>query len=380
MEELSSPGIYLHVPFCRTKCPYCDFYSVADISRGETLPDAVKRFFAAVESEAWIRSQELPGPAGTLYVGGGTPSAVDPRLVSSLPGALSGSMGLEEGAEVTIEVNPDDITQASAAEYLGGGFNRISIGVQSFDDTELEYLGRRHDSAAARAAVETAKTAGFDRIGIDLIFGLAGQTIASLRKSVEAGLQYEPQHISCYQLTVEPGTPMGMRKTLGEEVTAPEEVQREMYLEVSAVLEERGYIHYEVSNFALGEENRSRHNLGYWLRRPYVGLGPSAHSFDGTARSWNDGSLEEYLAAVEREERPAAGEERLSAEQVRVERLMLGFRTSQGVEIDLLRESPRFSEIMEELLEIPLVRIAGDRVAPTAEGYLVADQLPLLFL
>ncbi len=323
---------------------------------------------------------DFPGPTGSFYVGGGTPSALDPDLVSKLPGMVSRMPGLEAGAEVTIEVNPDDVTPAALEAYVEGGFNRISIGVQSFDDAELVFLGRRHDAGGGVAAVEASISSGFERVGLDLIFGMAGQTPEGLRKSLEKALEFKPEHISCYQLTVEPGTPLGERMRAGEEVSVGEEIQREMFLETSSVLTGGGYTHYEVSNFALGGENYSRHNMRYWLRRPYLGLGPSAHSFDGRVRRWNHRSLEQWLDAVEKGEKPTAGEEELSGEQIRAERLMLGFRTLLGVELDLLKEHPGWEETLEELLDISLVRIEGDRAIPTVEGYLVADQLPLLFM
>jgi oxygen-independent coproporphyrinogen-3 oxidase len=288
---------------------------------------------------------------------------------------------------VTVEVNPDDVTPGSLEAYLGGGFNRISIGVQSFDDRELEYLGRRHDAAGAAAAIEAAKASGFGRIGIDLIFGLAGQTPEGWRDSLEKALEYRPEHVSCYQLTLEPGTPMGERMLAGEPVCATEEVQREMFLETSRVLSGDGYVHYEVSNFArrdektpAGDENYSRHNMRYWLRNPYLGLGPAAHSFDGRARRWNHRSVERWLSDLDEGRRPLAGEEELTGEMVRAERLMLGFRTVFGVETSLLMERSGWEETLEELLELSMVRVEGERVIPTVEGFLVADQLPLLFM
>ena len=377
--ELTSPGIYIHVPFCKTKCAYCDFYSVTDCDNAERFIGAVERE-AALCGDTALPGEEISGPAGSLYVGGGTPSAIDPDLVSRLPGIISRSHGLESGAEVTIEVNPDDITPAALEAYLAGGFNRISIGVQSFDDGELAFLGRRHDAAGAVAAIEAARASGFDRIGIDLIFGSAGQTLEGWRESLVRALEFDLEHISCYQLTLEPGTPLGERMLAGEAVCSEEEVQREMFLETSDVLTGGGYLHYEVSNFARGEENFSRHNLRYWLRTPYLGLGPSAHSFEGRVRRWNHRSVEQWLDCIDRGEIPSCGEEELSEEQVRAEKLMLGFRTARGIEKALLEEHQGWEETLEELLEIPLVSIEDDRIVPTVEGLLVADQLPLLFM
>jgi oxygen-independent coproporphyrinogen-3 oxidase len=368
-----SPGIYVHVPFCRTKCPYCDFYSI-------TGPAGEDRYLRSLQAEISIRAGATAGPAGSLYVGGGTPSVMDPRLLSRIPSLLALSPGLETDAEVTVEVNPDDVTPEALRLYLDGGFNRISIGVQSFDDGELEFLGRRHDSGRAEEAVKAARAAGFPSIGIDLIFGLAGQTPAGWRRTLDKAAGYGPEHISCYQLTLEPGTPMGEREAAGEAVCADEETQRKLFLETSMRLAEAGYMHYEVSNFARGEENRSRHNSRYWDRIPYLGLGPAAHSFDGSVRSWNHRSVSLWLESLEKGVCPVAGEEMLTAGQERAERLMLGFRTLNGVEKALLEERDGWDEILEELVEIRLVTVDGDRVIPTVEGFLMADQLPQLFI
>ncbi len=378
--DIESPGIYVHVPFCRTRCAYCDFYSVAEPGAALGEDGVAGRFASALERETRMRSGEIAGPAGSLYVGGGTPSALDPALAAGIPPAVSRPFGLEKGAEITIEVNPDDVTPRALDAYLEGGFNRVSIGAQSFEDGELAFLDRRHDADAASASVEAAREAGFAGVGIDLIFGLAGQTVESWEGNLRRAVELEPDHVSCYQLTIERGTPLGGRAAAGEVVCVPEELQREMFLQASRVLTAAGFIHYEVSNFARGEGKRSRHNMRYWLRRPYLGLGPSAHSFDGRARSWNDGSLDGWLEALEKGERPPGGSEEIAPDQARAERLMLGFRTLFGVEKALLAEHPGWEETLEELLEMHLVILEGERVVPTVEGFLVADRLPLLFM
>jgi putative oxygen-independent coproporphyrinogen III oxidase len=368
-----SPGIYVHVPFCRTKCSYCDFYSVTG-----SLPE--RRFFGAIKAESSMRRSEVPGPAGSLYLGGGTPSVADPAAAARVPGIISDAVGLEEGAEVTIEVNPDDVTRGGLEAYIAGGFNRISIGVQSFNDRELSFLGRRHDSTRASEAVETAIVCGFERIGIDLMFGLAGQTPEDWRSDLDRALEYGPHHISCYQLTIEGNTPLSRRRDSGGAVCADEEILRVMFLEASKVLTEGGYIHYEVSNFASGQDNLSRHNVRYWLRKEYLGLGPSAHTFDGRSRRWNHRSVGDWLECVEAGELPVAGEEELDPEQVRAELLMLGFRTMMGVETGLLREHPDWEANLDYLIECGLAHSTGDRIIPTAEGLLMADRIPLLFI
>lgn len=365
-------GIYIHIPFCARKCPYCDFYSVTD-------PGEAGRYFEALEREAELYAQRFR-PAATLYVGGGTPSLAAPERIGALPGMARRLFGLRQGAEITLEVNPDDVTPAALAIWRGAGFGRISIGVQSLDDGELRALGRRHDARAAERAVLAARAAGFGSVGIDLIFGLAGQSASGWRRTLERAADLAPEHISCYQLTVAPGTPFGARAAAGGAVAAGEQAQREMFLAAARLLTARGYLHYEVSNFARGSEYRSRHNMGYWRHAPYLGLGPSAHSFDGQRRWWNARSLGGWLAALEAGRPPLEGEERLSQEQLLTERLMLGLRTSDGVPLELIERFEGAQAALAQLEAGGLVRVAGGRAAPTREGFLVADRLPLLFL
>ncbi|MDD3642658.1 MAG: radical SAM protein, partial [Candidatus Krumholzibacteria bacterium] len=255
--EMRGPfrGIYVHIPFCRTKCPYCGFFPVAGRA-------SFHRFFDALELEARRRAGAiLGGDPGrgpdTLYVGGGTPSLDEADRVTRLPGMARSLFGLRGDAEVTIEANPDDIVPAALESWLDAGYNRISIGVQSLDDAELRVLGRRHDADAAARAVGAAREAGFGSIGIDLIFGLAGQTADRWRRTLEAALSLSPDHLSCYQLTVERGTPFAAREAAGDPPAAGERRQRDLFLETDRILAGGGFEHYEVSNYARAPEHRS---------------------------------------------------------------------------------------------------------------------------
>lgn len=388
-------GVYVHVPFCGTKCPYCGFFSVAQ--RGSSAA-----YFDALEREAERRAggsgggDPSPGEgrpadggsqsagssrgAATLYVGGGTPSLDRLDRVAGLPGLARRLFGLRDGAEVSIEVNPDDVTRAKLEALRGAGFNRVSIGVQSLDDAELRFLGRRHDAGTAVRAVSAARDAGFGSVGIDLIFGLAGQTADRWRRTLRAAVSLSPDHISCYQLTVERGTPFAAREAAGDPPAADEEAQRALFLEADRILTGEGFEHYEVSNYARGRAHRSRHNGIYWRHAPYLGLGPSAHSFDGRRRWWNDPSVGEYIAALDAGVDPPGGMEILTDGQLLLERLMLGLRTSDGVPLDLVDGFSRGREVLDELAGAGLMTIAGGRAAPTAEGFLVADRLPLLLI
>jgi oxygen-independent coproporphyrinogen-3 oxidase len=367
-----TPGIYVHIPFCGDKCPYCDFYSVSGT-------DEAGRFARALETEIDLYSGRITG-AGSLYIGGGTPSVLDPVAIGRIVEKATKAFDLSVGAEVTVEVNPEDVAAEKLDVYRQAGINRISIGVQSFCDDDLVFLGRRHDATAAERAIRLSIEAGFETIGMDLIFGFAGHTARRWLETLGKAVRLRPHHISCYQLSVKDSTPLGERKERGENVEQGEEIQRELFLAGSRCLTGEGYIHYEVSNFALGKGNVSRHNTRYWNHAPYLGLGPSAHSFDGEKRWWNAGDLESYCNRTEAGEQPVEGSEELSPEQLRTERLMLGLRTSLGVPIDLIEEFGGGRDKLKALESEALVRIEGDHVVPTVEGFLLADRLPLPFI
>lgn len=319
------------------------------------------------------------GPFGTLYMGGGTPSLLEAAEFEGLTGTLLDALRFEGGFEFTLEANPDDLDDGKLALYRSAGVNRLSIGAQSFDDGELRLLGRRHDAVAACRAIEAARRAGFDNIGVDLIYAIPGQSKEALRASLERVLDYDPEHISCYELTLEKETPFACAIERGEIAGVEETAGRELFLTISDLLGERGYDHYEVSNYARGAENRSRHNSRYWDHTPYLGLGPSAHSFSGNERWWNVDDNFSYCDLLKKGETPVAGSETLSADQLLLERLYFGFRTSDGFPLDLLDALPSGRETLAELERASLVRIEESRVVPTPQGYLLSDRLPLLF-
>ncbi len=365
-----APGLYVHVPFCRGKCPYCDFYSVTGLS---LLP----AWRQAVEQEISLYRGTFPA-FDSLYFGGGTPSLLSVPELAALMAAIHRHFSLDPAAEITLEVNPDDAALEKLREYRRLGVNRLSLGVQSFRDRDLRFLGRRHTASRAAAALTWAREAGFDRLSLDLMYGLPGRTLADWERNLAAALAFRPEHLSCYRLTVEPGTALARRRRKGRDLIS-DEAAREFFLFTSACLEEAGYLHYEVSNFARGEENRSRHNLKYWQRRPYLGLGPGAHSFDGRRRWWNHRSLAAYLKALDQGKLPIAGEEALTPEQERLEHLLLGFRMKDGVALESLAGAARWQENLAALTARGWLKVEGGRARPTVQGFLVADRLPLWF-
>jgi putative oxygen-independent coproporphyrinogen III oxidase len=384
LDHLTSSGLYIHIPFCKTKCPYCDFYSVTD----ETLIDA---YLAALDTEARLYREQFP-VFDSLFLGGGTPSLLDAAQLGALVASLRRHFVFAPGSEITIEVNPDDITAEKLRLFRDLGINRLSLGVQSFDEAELRFLGRRHTARQTLAAIDLIRAAGFTNLGLDLMYGLPGQTIAIWLKTLEQALSFAPEHLSCYQLTIEAGgtpalrTPLAWRMARGELSLPDEETQREFFLLTANFLTAQGYLHYEVANFAReGAQPGSlchyvcRHNVKYWNRTPYLGLGPGAHSFQAGRRWWNVASVRKYCVSLNAGAAPVAGSECLSPEQIRLETLALGFRTREGVSLATIREHPNGDAVVAALTQAGLVRVDRGRVMATLDGLVVADRLPLEF-
>jgi len=350
---------------------YCDFYSIADCS-------LIPAWLKAIATEISLYS-EIFSSFDSLYLGGGTPSVLEESELASLMEIIQQSFSLDPASEITLEANPDDVTPEKLHGYRRLGINRLSLGVQSFDNDELRFLGRRHTARQSQEAVMMAREAGFANLSLDLMYGLPGQTLAAWKKNLATALTFKPEHLSCYQLTVEPGTELARRQGEGGKNLVSEEAERDFFLFTSAYLEGQGYLHYEISNFARGDEHCCRHNLRYWQRRPYLGLGPAAHSFDGLRRWWNHRSLTAYLQALTQGASPVAGEETLTTEQVRLESLLLGFRTREGVALSVIQGLPRWEETLCAMQAEGLVEVApSGQVRPTRQGLALADRLPLL--
>ena len=378
MDHPTSSGLYVHIPFCKTKCPYCDFYSITDAS-------LVESYLAALDAEARLYRDRFP-VFDSLFLGGGTPSWLGEAQIAELMKNLRRHFTFAPDSEITLEANPDDVTADKLAVWRDLGLNRLSLGVQSFDEAELQFLGRRHTARQTEAAIDLIRAAGFTNLGLDLMYGLPGQTLDAWLKTLEKALSFAPEHLSCYQLTLAPETPMGRRLAAGSLTPPDEETQREFFLLTANFLTDRGYLHYEVANFARqGPQAGSlchyccRHNLKYWTRTPYLGLGPGAHSFLAGRRWWNFSSVEEYCASLNAGAAPVAGAETLTPEQIRLETLALGFRTREGVSLAIIREQPGGDAMVAALTQAGLVRVDRDRVIATLDGLVVADRLPLGF-
>jgi oxygen-independent coproporphyrinogen-3 oxidase len=369
------PGLYIHIPFCIRKCAYCGFYSVTDHSLIPAYRSALRREMDLYRG--WAVSFD------TLYLGGGTPSVLPAGDLEGLIADIRAAFTIASDAEITVEVNPGDITPGLLASLRRAGVNRISLGVQSLDDGILAFLGRRHDRTQAVAALAAIRNAGIDHIGIDLIYGVPGQGMDPWLATLRETVALNPDHLSCYQLTLEEGTPLAERHSRGEIAFPGEMLQADFFCNTSEFLEDNGYIHYEVSNFARpGRE--SRHNRKYWNHAPYLGLGPAAHSFSGRERRWNRSSTDVYIGDLESGREPIESREILGDEQLHMETLFLGFRTRRGICLetfkirygrDLLADK---RDMIERLSGEGLLEIRDGFLRPTRAGMAVADSLALI--
>lgn len=353
-------GLYVHAPFCVKKCSYCAFSSVEK-------PVDTSGMCTALAAEFTRRTQQGNLEFQTFYAGGGTPTLLPPEFWMRLIGLVR-TPSLKE---LTIETNPAVLDAIDYSSLRLAGFNRVSVGVQSFNDRNLKVLGRRHSAAEAMESLELISKTGFRNISIDLIYGLPGQTPKGQKSDIENTLRFRPQHISAYDLTLEPGTPMGDR---GEK--ASDNQCADMYYQIHEMLTASGYIHYEVSSYALEEQYRSLHNSSYWNRTPYIGIGPSAHSFTGTERNWNTSSIPDYESAILHGKTPVETSEHLTGENGAHEILALGFRNTNGVDLTLLEQfGYRLNPC--EIIDTGLVTRKDNLLIPTTKGMLFADHLAL---
>ncbi len=381
-------GLYIHIPFCLKKCPYCDFYSITDTSLHPAFIDAL------VSEMRMTRGGNLT--FDTLYIGGGTPSVLDAKTIGKIIGTARESYEILADAEITLEVNPGTVSLNKFEGYQHAGVNRINIGVQSFDPVNLHFLGRIHSGRDARAAITWAQKTGFKNIGLDLIYGIPNQTKKSWLMDLKLAVESEPQHLSCYILSFEPGTPLYRDRQEGRLKPLAEPQVCELFETTLEFLSDHGYVQYEISNFARGsvgssglkgaELNRSRHNMKYWKFVPYIGLGPSAHSFLEPKRYWNCADVEKYIQDLEAEKLPRAGEERLSMEQLVIEAIYLGLRQTKGILIDVFDKKfgVNFKTMFEDIITVlearGFVELSQNRCALTSRGMLYLDSIAAMFI
>ena len=363
-------GLYIHVPFCPQRCPYCAFATV--VGQGDRhgpYTEAICR-----EIESWAH---LSGPVETVFLGGGTPSQIEPALIGQMLEAAQRHLGLHSDVEIAVEVNPKTVDREKFAMLKVLGCNRISIGVQAFRDADLQHLGRQHSAADVERAYAAARAVGFANVSLDLVANVPEGSEANWHFSIERAIALTPEHLSVYSLTIEEGTIFAQRRRQGLLEPVADDRQARTLEWTDAQLVAAGYEHYEVSNYAR-PGYRSRHNWGYWTGVPYLGVGLGAHSFIGGKRFWNTRDLNAYLDAMDQGRSPCSGEETIAPDAARRERLWLGLRTIEGIElteeeIGRVQSSRRFAD----LAEVGYAALEGQRLHLTRAGFLLADALSL---
>jgi oxygen-independent coproporphyrinogen-3 oxidase len=364
-------GIYLHIPFCKSKCPYCDFYSVTFSCKDE--------FLQALQNEIRLQKNFFnQDTLETVYFGGGTPSLLKLSEVEEIWKTINIYFNISSLPEVTFECNPDDLTLQYLQQIHHIGINRISLGLQSFQENELDFLGRRHSVRQNHIVLEKALDI-FDNVSVDLIYGLPGSTLKSWVNSLEETFQYPVHHLSAYHLTIEPGTPFFKKQQQGNIIPCNEEVSKQQFRYLNEYVKGKGFIPYEISNFA-PEGYFSKHNTAYWKNIPYLGLGPSAHSYDGTNRQWNVADLKEYLQALN-EDRIHARKEILTQQDHLNEYLITGLRTMWGINLTKLKgmmpeeQFCEFEKTAKEYISKNWLKKIGGSVYLTDEGKFMSDTI-----
>lgn len=369
----SKIGIYIHIPFCTHKCNYCDFYSITKIDQlDKFVENLVKeiRLFSSVNSKLVVDS---------IFFGGGTPSILKYQHFKKIFDELYNNFEISNDSEITIEANPGAVDIEILPQLMSFGVNRLSFGVQSFDDSELKFLQRIHSSTEAINSINYAKKNGFDNISLDLIFGIPNQTLNSWQQTLKIASEMEIQHISIYNLIYEEGTPLYKNFHKGKIKKISEDIEEEMYYYAVDFLEQLGYKQYELSNFAK-DNKQCHHNIKYWTHRPYVGFGPSSHSFLGNKRYWNHRNLQKYFSLLSENQLPIEEIEELDKYKIAIERIMLGLRYD-GVELAFI------SEIINDDIEVfikqnilpfrELFKQISPKISLTKQGYFLVNEIAI---
>ena len=364
------PGIYIHIPFCRKACHYCNFHFSTTLQRRTEMVEAMRREIALI-------APPIPETVDTVYFGGGTPSLLEPEELSELMKTIHRYFRIAEDAEVTLEANPDDIQPEKISVWTSLGINRLSIGIQSFREDDLIWMNRAHDAYQARQCIDIARTGGIVNLSIDLIYGTPGLTDAAWHENMSIATTLGIPHLSCYALTVEPGTALDTMIRQRKRTAPASETQAEQFLMAMDRLGEAGYEHYEISNFAR-PGMRSRHNSAYWQGIPYIGIGPSAHSYDGQDRKWNVANNAAYINALQEGRIPFEAETLTNSQRLN-EYVMTSLRTIEGMDMRRIRETwgeavaERILRDAAPFLTTGKLETNKSSVTLTREGKLFAD-------
>lgn len=368
-------GIYLHIPFCKQACHYCDFHFSTSMRSKNAIVAAICR-------EAVLRQDYLAKePLGTIYFGGGTPSLLSQAELMTIFEALDRHFTILPEAEITLEANPDDLSRAKLQELKATPINRLSIGLQSFHDPHLQLMNRAHRASESHTCVQEAQQAGFTNISVDLIYGIPAPDHQLWLRDLEQLFTLQVQHVSCYALTIEPATVFGHRMRKGTFTPGEEEFVAQQFELLTAQMRQHGFIQYEISNFCQSGY-ASRHNSNYWRQVPFLGLGPSAHSFNGTSRQFNVANNARYLTALQQDQIPATVEDLTPQDQAN-EYVMTTLRTIWGCDLEAVKEqygvdlAETHRAYLHDLVERGLLRLENQVLYLTDQGNLLADQITL---
>jgi len=374
-------GIYIHIPFCLHKCDYCDFYSVP-LTNLSLLED----YTCSVINELKIRKTEIDSPFTTIYLGGGTPSLLNPVQIERILATVFAHYQSIGEPEISMEVNPATVNLIKLKDLRAAGVNRMSIGVQSFSDRELKVLGRIHNEREASVVLSDVSKAGFDNFNIDLIYGLPGQTIDDWRENLDLAMNFNPQHISAYLLQLDQSTPLAMKIEEGILCMSDDELEASLYYAALDYLQEQGYQHYEISNFAQPNK-QCQHNLLYWRGRPYLGIGSGAVSFNGKQRSINQPPVESYIEALLEHQLPFTKIlEDMDSKQRLSDAIIMGLRLTEGIGrydleqrfgIDILKD---YQDIISDCQSHGLLELEDDRIYLTKRAYFLSNQVLSQFI
>lgn len=366
-------GLYIHIPFCRKACHYCDFHFSTSLKLKDQL-------LAALKKEILLRKNYLPSPTlDTVYFGGGTPSLLSSDELKGIMDTIASVFEIQTGAEITLEANPDDISAEKTKELKHAGVNRLSIGIQSFFEEDLAWMNRAHNAEQAARCIDTALQSGIENITADLIYGFPLLTDSKWEKNIGTMLESGINHLSAYSLTVEPRTALAAKIKKGTDRPVENEQAARQFLMLMDAIEQAGWEHYEISNFCK-PGNYALHNTNYWKNQPYIGIGPSAHSYNGQSRQWNVANNAGYIAALEQGTLPAEMEE-LTPENTFNEYILTGLRTKWGINTNFITERwgarflNSFNDEVKEFIRRGLIIAEGNNLVLTRNGKLMADYI-----
>ncbi len=370
-------GVYIHIPFCLKKCAYCDFYSLTDLTLRQPFVNSLL--------QEMVLENKSDDTTDTIYFGGGTPSVLTRGQIQAIYRQACRLYGISPDSEITIEINPGTVSGEQLISLRQIGINRINIGIQSFAADTLNFLGRIHSPKQAIQAVEDARKAGFENIGLDLIFGISGQTRPAWRADLETALSLSPEHLACYMLSIETGTLLNRQIKTGVFTPLPEHRLADLFRDTQDILGMADYEQYEISNYAKISKDgicwRSRHNQKYWSFGPYTGLGPSAHSYRPPFRYWNVRNLRQYLQALSRNQLPLKDSEKTTLDQQMTEAIYLGLRTTNGIDIEQFKERfnqnfyQNYGETLQAFCDESLMVQNNNRCVLTPKGMLFHESI-----